>query len=142
MSISSVLQQAETYLRLLEQLVLMQNSSDQAPTLKTLRHALEQIEAVQEEHRRWRYQYYYESLDTRRMVQSRLAINNALAHFNRMRTNHGLQLSRLRSLLHHLQRPDPALTSVAVGDLWVMTEFALSNLTGFDDYMQSLAPVS
>ena len=136
------LQQAETYLNLLEQLVLMQGGSDQVQTLAALHHALEQVEALKEEHRRWRYQYYYESLDTRRMVQSHGAINRALAHFSRMRARHGLQLSALRALMEHLQRPDPLVTSVPVGDLWVMTEYALSDLTGFDDYMRSMAQVS
>ena len=136
------LQQVENYLNLLEQLVLMQSRSDQAQTLVALRQALKQVETIKEEHRDWRYQYYYESLDTRRMVQSQVAINRALVNFSQMRTRHGLQLRSLSVLLDRLQRPDPIVTSVPVGDLWVMTEYALDNLTGFDDYLRSLAPVS
>jgi hypothetical protein len=134
------LKQAKTFLGLLEQLVRMQG--DDGQTLTTLRHALEQIDHLADEHRDWRYQYYYESLDTRRMVQSNRAIEQALAHFSRMHTRHERQLQALRSLLVQLQRPDPTLTRVPGGDLWVMTEFAIADLSGFDDYMRALAVTS
>lgn len=135
------LQRATTYLNLLEQLVLMQSGNTQRQTLAALRQALEQVETLQEEHRDWRYAYYYESLDTRRMVQSHGAINRALARFSRMRTRHDQQLQSLRAHLVHTQRPDPALTRVPTGDLWTMAEYAIGNLTRFDDYMRSLVQV-
>jgi hypothetical protein len=131
------LKQTHTYLGLLEQLMLMQHQD--STTLAVLRGALEQVNMLLEEHRMWRHHYYYESLDTRRMVQSHGAINQALAHFSRMRTRHERELQHLRGLLVRLQRPDPTLTRVPNGDLWVMAEFAVQDLSSFGDYMRSLA---
>ncbi len=134
------LKQAQTCIGLLEQLILMQGG-DQT-TLTVLRHALEQLELLLAEHRVWRHSYYYESEDTRRMVQSQRAIQRAIAHFSQMHTHHEHALNNLHTLLEHLQRPDPALTRVPNGDLWMMTEYALDNLWSFDDYLRSLERVS
>lgn len=130
------LKQTRTYLGLLEQLMLMQHQD--SATLSLLRSALEQVDALLEEHRTWRHDYYYESLDTRRMVTSHGAINRALANFSQMRSRHEYELQRLRALLVRLQRPDPVLTRVPTGDLWVMAEFAVQDLSSFSDYMRSL----
>ncbi len=130
------LKQTRTYLGLLEQLMQMQHQD--GATLTMLRGALEQVDVLLEEHRTWRHDYYYESVDTKRMVQSHGAINQALAHFSRMRTRHERELQKLRGLLVHLQRPDPMLTRVPTGDLWVMAEFAVQDLSSFSDYMHSL----
>ncbi|MBZ0303539.1 MAG: hypothetical protein K8J31_27620 [Anaerolineae bacterium] len=130
------LKQTQTYLGLLEQLTLVQGGD--GSTLAALRMALEQIEVLYQEHREWRYRYYYESADTHRMVQSHGAVQEALAHFSRMRSRHEYQLARLQSTLLHIPRPDPLLTRVPIGDLWVMSEFAITDLSRFDDYMRSL----
>lgn len=134
------LQQTRTYLGLLEQLMLMQHAD--GGTLAVLRSALNQVDVLLQEHRAWRHHYYYESLDTRRMVQSHGAINQALAHFSRMRTRHERELQHLHGLLVHLQRPDPVLTRVPNGDLWTMAEFAVQDLSSFSDYMRSLSSAS
>lgn len=130
------LKQTKTYLSLLEQLVIAQGGDGR--TLAALHDALNQIERLNDEHRDWRYRYYYESLDTRRMVQSVNAVHQALAHFSRMHARHQRALGHIQSLLIHLQRPDPTITRVPTGDLWQMTEHALIDLNLFDDYMQSL----
>ncbi len=62
------LQQARTYLTLLEDLALICGADAQA--LNTLHHVRVQIDALADEHRHWRYQYYYDSPDTRRMIQT------------------------------------------------------------------------
>jgi hypothetical protein len=135
------LSQVMTYLNLLEQLVLMQDGENQLRTLAALRYALEQVEILAEEHRVWRYKYYYDSVETRRIVQSPTAVNQALARFSRMRTQHERHLNDMRALLDHVQRPDPQITRVPTGDLWVMTEFAINDLSGFDNYMRNLTKV-
>ncbi|MAS37721.1 MAG: hypothetical protein CL610_27240 [Anaerolineaceae bacterium] len=133
------LKQAQTYLGLLEQLLLMQSADSQ--TLDDLHQALEQVEWLLAEHRTWRYQYYYESLDTRRMVQTSEAVYRALAQFNRMRARHETSLQALDSLVVHLQPPDPNLTRLPTGDLWQLTRFALQDLHTFDDYLHTLTQV-
>lgn len=130
------LKQTRTYLGLLEQLMLMQHGDGNS--LGLLRSALDQVDVLLEEHRTWRHNYYYESADTKRMVQSHGAINQALANFSRMRARHEHELQKLNGLLVRLQRPDPALTRVPNGDLWSMAEFAVRDLSSFSDYMRSL----
>ncbi len=131
------LEHAKIYLNLLEQLVLMQRQDEHV--LATLQQALTQVEQMIAEHRQWRYQYYYASTDSQRMVQSHSAINQALATFARLRRRHDQQLQNIRTLLHHLQRPNPVITKVPTGDLWQLSQFALQDLCGFDDYLQSIA---
>lgn len=135
------LTQVVTYLHLLEQMVLMQDGDDQLRTLAALQYALEQVESLAQEHRAWRYKYYYESADSKRMVQTPGAVHQALARFSRMRTQHEQQLNNLHALLDRVQRPDPRITRVPTGDLWVMAEFAINDLRGFDRYMQDLTGV-
>jgi hypothetical protein len=135
------LTQVVTYLNLLEQMILMQDGEDQLRTLAALQYALEQIEILAQEHRAWRYKYYYESADTKRMVQAPGAVHQALSRFTRMRMKHEQELNNLRALLEHVQRPDPDITRVPTGDLWVMTEFAINDLKAFDRYMQNLTGV-
>lgn len=133
------LAQATTCLNLLEQLVL-QDSLCPAHTLATLRHALEEIEAMTAEHRDWRRRYYYQSADTRRMVQDTDAVYQALARFSRMRARHDRRLASLRALLDQLPPPRPQVTQVAAGsDLWAMTQSALSDLGRFDDFLRERA---
>jgi hypothetical protein len=132
------LSQVRTYLDLLEQMLCMQPDVNER-ILAAVRHALEQVELMAGEHRAWRYAYYYDSPETRRVVQSAHAINRALVRFTRMRTQHERRLHDLHALLHHLQPPDPHMTRVPNGDLWLMTQYALNDLTGFDDYVRTLA---
>ena len=133
------LEQARTYLNILEQLVLTQHPDEYI--LAALQQALAQVEQMIGEHRHWRYNYYYDSADSQRMVQNHGAINQALTQFARMRTRHEHELQLIHLRLYHLQRPDPAITSVPVGDLWQLSQFALQDLSGFDQYLQSISQV-
>jgi len=130
------LQQTRTYLTLLEQLALSRGADAQA--LNMLHQVRMDVEVLAEEHRNWRYQYYYESLDTRRMVHTEREINQALMNFSLMRGRHDHALQDLRQLLSRVQRPHPSVTRVPTGDLWSMTESAMHDLSGFDDYVRSL----
>jgi len=133
------LNQAMTYIGLLEQIILTQNSPDEQRTLATLRYIREQITMLLDEHRSWRNRYYFESTETKRMVEDDMAIHRALARFNRMRSQHEQRLHDLLDLLNLIQRPDPLLTRIPNGDLWNMTEYALGHLTDFGSYVRDLA---
>ena len=130
------LQQTRTYLTLLEDLALIRGADARA--LNTLHRVRVQIDTLADEHRHWRYQYYYDSPDTRRIIQTHSAIAQALDSFSEMRQRHDMILAELRDMLYRLQRPDPSMTSVPTGDLWAMTVTAMHSLSGFDDYVRSL----
>lgn len=133
---------AQTYLDLLEQLVLMQNAERQAHTVAAVRYARECVEAMTEAHRQWRQRYYYESNDSKRMVQADRAINQALARFSQMRTQQEHYLHELYTTLNNIPRPDPKITRVPNGDLWLLTQSAINNLIGFEDYLSHMSPVN
>ncbi len=135
------LSQAQTFLDLLEQMILA--TDDRQPrTLETLRYAREQVNSLIEEHRRWRNRFYYDSKETKRMVQADRDVNQALARFSRMRTQHESRLFDIYSLLHEIPAPDPLLTRVPNGDLWSMTQYAIHDLVGFGDYLNNLEHVN
>ncbi len=136
------LSQAQTFLDLLEQMILAHNGDRHAHTLAVLRYAREQVEAIIEEHRLWRYRFYYESTESKRMVQGDKEVNQALARFSRMRIQHETRLSDVTAVLDGAQRPDPNYTHVPNGDLWIMTQYAINDLLGFSDYLNTLGPVN
>lgn len=135
------LKQAANTLNLLEQLVLVQGREGDQHTLVTLHQVLEQVRTLKQEHRDWRYRYYYESLESKRMVQADSAINTALANFVQMRARHEPQLQNLKALLDHLQRPERQITAVATGDLWDMAACAIHHLSDFRDDLSALPEV-
>ena len=79
------LSQAQTYLDLLEQLLMVQAADQTAQTIQVLDHARHELVILNEEHRDWRYHFYYDSIETRRMVQDNRSVNQALSRFSRMR---------------------------------------------------------
>ncbi len=133
---------AQTYLDLLEQLVLMQNGDRQAHTLAALRYARECVEAMTEAHRQWRQRFYYESSESKRMVTADRAITQALARFSLMRAQQAQYLHELYATLNNIPRPDPKITRVPNGDLWQLTQSAVNNLIGFEDYLSELSRVN
>jgi hypothetical protein len=136
------LAQAQTFLDLLEQMILTNSGEAQNYMLELLQYAREEVAGIAEEHRIWRHRFYYDSLENRRMVQNDRAVNQALARFNRMRSQHESRLTDLYSLLHETPRPDPLLTRVPNGDLWTMTQFAIGDLIGFNDYLTELGQLT
>ena len=117
------LSQAQTYLDLLEQLIIANCGEEPMHTLESLRYAREQVAQIVEEHRHWRHTFYYESQASRRMVQNDRAVNRALARFSRMRTQHEQRLFDLYNILYQTPRPDPLATRVPNGD-FIPTERA------------------
>ena len=130
------LSQARTLVDLLEQ--MLRNSDQPGDMLTTLNYIRQEVDVLIEEQRDWRYRYYYESPESKRMVQDERAIIQALARFNRLRVRQEAHLTELYNILYDIPRPDPAVTRVPKGDLWVMTQYAIYDLLGFSDYFQTL----
>ncbi|MCB9452256.1 MAG: hypothetical protein H6672_12510 [Anaerolineaceae bacterium] len=134
------LAQAQTYLDLLEQMMLADHSNQYLHTLNALHYIREQIEEIVNEHRHWRQQYYYESPETKRMVQQDRAVMQALSRFNRMRAHQEAVLRDMLMILGEASRPHPDITRVPSGDLWEMAEFALYDLIEFDNFLTENSP--
>ncbi len=132
------LSQAQTYLDLLEQLLMVQAADQTAQTIQVLDHARHELVILNEEHRDWRHHFYYDSIETRRMVQDNRSVNQALSRFSRMRAQHERRLYEVYNLLTQLPRPDARMTRVPNGDLWIMTQYALNDLMVFGDYVSKL----
>lgn len=130
------LTQAQTFLDLLEQMIL--SHSGDGHTLEALRYTRDQVTSLTSEHRDWRYRYYYDSPQSKRMVQDDRAVNQALSRFTRMRSAHQALLNELYTLFYDMPRPDPTLTRVPNGDLWTMTQYAIYDLLEFSDYLSEL----
>lgn len=136
------LSHAQTYLDLLEQLLMVQVGDQNLATLEVLEQARQELVVLTEEHRDWRHRFYYDSLETRRMVQETRAVNQALARFSRMRSNHERRLYEIYNVLAQLPRPDSQMTRVPNGDLWVMAQYALNDLMVFGDYASKLGALN
>jgi hypothetical protein len=136
------LSQAQTYLELLGHLIAVNNDETTADILDRLYYAQDQVRDLIEEHRDWRHAFYYESPETKRMVQDERAVHQALSRFSRMRSRHEQRLFDLYNLLFQTPRPDPHVTRVPTGDLWSMTEFALNDLLIFGDYITRLGAMN
>jgi len=134
--------QAQTFLDLLEQLILVNSVERQNYMLELLQYAREEVAGIVEEHRLWRHRFYYDSVESQRMVQNDRAVNQALSRFNRMRSQHESRLNDLNSLFHKTPRPDPDLTRVPNGDLWTMAQYAIGDLLGFNDYLTELGQLN
>jgi hypothetical protein len=130
------LSKAQNSLDLLRQLLLTR-ASEGGTDLATLNELSGALHALGEEHRDWRYRYYYDAPAERRMVQDDLAVNRAIAAFSRMHTSQQRILQQICDALDSLPRPAVPLTSVANGDLWKLTRQALADLVGFSDYLQT-----
>ncbi len=132
------LSHAQTYLDLLEQLLLVQADDKTFATLEALQQVRHELTILTEEHRDWRHHFYYDSLETRRMVQDDRAINKALARFSRMRSQHESRVYDLYNALALSPRPNAQMTRVPNGDLWNMAQYALNDLIIFGDYASKI----
>jgi hypothetical protein len=120
----------KNYLDLLDQL-LRARGLDVGTLPDGLRTVQDYIATLTEEQRRWRYAYYYESGESKRMVQQDREILRALAYFNLMRAHHQQGLLELAVYLETLPRPEGDVTRIAGGDLWAMMEGAVADLCEF-----------
>lgn len=131
---------AQTFFGLLEELV--QSAPADARQVELVRWARAHVEAIVQELRDWRDRFYYEDPRTRRMVQADGAVVDALSTFDRMRGDHELRLHDVYAVLLNEPRPDPRLTRVPQGDLWLMAGNAIYDLLGFGDYLGGLQAAS
>src|SRR5687767_13713130 len=96
------LAKVENYLDLLKQLLLARETYSRdakSDAMDTLRYVQEQITSLSEEHRGWRYAYYYESAVNKRMVHGEKDVSRALAYFSRMRSRHEHAVNQLYDAL-------------------------------------------
>ena len=124
---------ARNYLGLLEYLILKRGAAEtQAQVLMTLQFARAHLTQLTDEHRGWCYAYFYESAETKRMVQTPEAVHDALVSFRRMREQHQDYLHELHGKIVALPRPESNVTHVPNGDLWEMVRAALHDLIELD----------
>jgi hypothetical protein len=109
----------------------MARHGDETMVLETLHYAQAQVSALSEEHRGWRYAYFYETAEQKRMVQNERDILRALAHFNRMSSRHRQLLYEIQYALETVQRPNRGYTIIPGGDLWDLMQYALSDMADF-----------
>ena len=127
------LAKARTYLDLLENRVVQRGAGEtQAQLLPTLQVARTRLNQLSEAHRGWCYTYFYESPETKRMVQSSQAVDRALSSFDNMRAQQSSSFDDLAERLYALPRPAPMITRIPSGDLWEMTQLALHDLVDLD----------
>ncbi len=128
------LAKAHNYLDLLEQLVLERGEVEtQDQLLPTLQFTRAHLISLSDEQRLWRNSYFYESPDSKRVVQSSNAIQRALTSFGAMFERHRHYFSDLAALVSNLPRPAPYVTHVPNGDLWEMVRFAFNDLVDFSN---------
>jgi hypothetical protein len=129
--------QVSKYLDLLEQLMLARHDANSNQVLEIVQYAREQIALLDDEHRRWRYDYYYEAAENKRMVQADMAVNEALIYFGLMSARHQQYWNDLYALLNDIPHPAPNMTHVANGDLWALLQFAVTEITTFVDNLNN-----
>jgi hypothetical protein len=127
------LTKARNYLDLLGQLVLERGGQTEQQLLSTLEFTQTQFDQLSDEHRGWRHAYFYESTDSKRVVQKPRAVQTALAQFGEMHDRHRAYLDQVLVLFYRLPRPDTCITSVPNGDLWELMQLALGELVDFSN---------
>lgn len=135
---SQRLTRARNYVALLERLVLARNVEEQPQLMAALGYINEQLEIIYDEHRDWRYSYFYDSPDEKRMVSLEREVGQAMTQFARMRVNHERNLHGLCTALADYPAPDRYITVLPNGDLWEMMLLALEDLLNFGDYVREL----
>jgi hypothetical protein len=129
---------ARTYLGLLLELVSTRGSELDADLPPLLAYTHDTLTRLHDEHRHWRYTYFYESSETKRVVQSERALHRAMAQFSLMRTRHDRLLREMTVLYDAVPAPPPDATSVVNANLWGLFRTALDDLLHFDLYAQNL----
>lgn len=104
------------------------NAEMQETLLPTVQYARTLLNALSDAHRDWCYTYFYESAETKRMVQTQKAVRLALAHFGAMRSEYDDLFAALDARLSELPPPPAELTTLPHGDLWDMAQYSLHAL--------------
>lgn len=128
--------QTERYASLLGEL-LRQYETSLDSQVEVLAHIQQQVKMLSDELRSWRYTYFYESAQTKRMVQTTDAVRMALHHFGKLRDQHAVRLTMLSAQLGSVPRPNPGITRVANDDLWLLLHTALDDLRMFLDELSN-----
>lgn len=100
----------------------------QAQLLPAIQFARSYVNRLSETHREWCYTYFYESVETKRMVQSPRAVQRALASFQALHQQHGSLFTELTARLGELPPPPTELTALPHGNLWQMAQDSLHAL--------------
>ncbi len=129
------LARAHSNFDLLERLLLQRRVSLREPLLSVLQLTHARLAFLSEEHRGWCYDYFYESSESKRMVQTGSAVRRALANFGSMCERQNASLNEVIALLAGSPRPDPAATRVTGGDLWELMQVALVELVDFSNQL-------
>ena len=125
----SRLVKARNYLGLLEDMIVQRGEPDmQTQLLPLLQVARARLNQLSEAHRGWCYTYFYESPESKRMVQSSQAVTRALSSFDHLREQQSRSFDHLAQRLYDLPHPAPMLTRLPNGDLWEMARHALHDL--------------
>ncbi|MEP7291386.1 MAG: hypothetical protein ABI835_06360 [Chloroflexota bacterium] len=129
---------ARNYLGLLEHVVLTRSAEEtRTRLLPTLQITRDRLNQLSEAHRGWCYAYFYESAESKRMVQNAQAVRRALNSFGHMRAQNGGSFDDLAATLYELPRPAPAVTRLPNGDLWEMVQVALYDLINLDASLEN-----
>ena len=124
------LSKARNTLDLLD-LLLARRGDSGLPIRETLREMRTQLHGIADEHRSWRYSFFYATSEDKRMVQDVRDVMRALAHFSRMSRHHRQRLVEIQQMLAAADRPRRNLTGVPGGDLWDLTQSALDDVIDF-----------
>lgn len=124
-----------SYFDLLAQLVLERDADENAPVQALLLETHERLTRLADDHRAWCYGYFYESAETKRMVQSAADVSRALTSFADMHYWHRRDFSALVALFEAHPRPRADFTRVTQGDLWELMRRALHDLLDFSNML-------
>jgi hypothetical protein len=127
---------AQTCVALLDEILTLYDPYE--PALELMRYMRDQLAVLTEEHRSWRYECYYVSPQSKRMVQEERAVSRAVARFNRMRSDHEPRLYALYDLLESTPPPNTTFTRIPNGNLWQKLADAVHELMSFRDYVNTL----
>ncbi|MCL4247339.1 MAG: hypothetical protein KJ065_04215 [Anaerolineae bacterium] len=131
------LSRAQNSVELLLQLLLTRADGSVQDAADVLYMTQQHLQNLAQEHRDWRYRFFYVSSSDRRMVQEDRDVFRALAGFSRMQAAHQRVLSEIWHLLGGVHRPASFFTTVANGDLWEVAHNAIADLSQFEGYVQT-----
>jgi hypothetical protein len=127
---------ARNCVSLLADLLAVRDETTSTAYSYALQIALERLNATltscYEDHRAWRYRYFYESVEEKRMKQADADVFRALSQFSRIRLRQFPLVHDALSTLLDLPRPQRELTRIPQGDLWDMTAQALLDFAELD----------
>ncbi len=127
------LARARSYFDLLEPLLDKYRAKVQDSLLSAMPVIHARLTFLSAEHRGWCYAFFYESPESKRMVQTPGAVRRALTNFVIMCDRHKESLNEMIALFADLPRPDPSVTRIPGGDLWDLMLSALHDLVDFSN---------